>query len=67
MKLEKLITNLHAGDKTYTRAVVRDCFTKEGEVVEYIKVYKVASGVRFPDGEFVPLFDNHGRIADFAK
>jgi hypothetical protein len=67
MKLEKLITNLHAGDKTYTRAIVRDSFKKEGDVVEFIKVYKVAPNVRFPDGEFVPLFDNLGRIADFAK
>lgn len=67
MKLEKLITNLHAGDKTYTRAIVRDSFTKEGEVVEFIKVYKVAPDVRFPDGDFVPLFDNLGRIASFAK
>lgn len=67
MKLEKLITNLHAGDKIYTRAIVRDSFTKEGKVVEFIKVYKVASDVRFPDGDFVPLFDNLGRIAGFTK
>lgn len=67
MKLEKLIKDLHAGDKTYSRAVVRDSFKKDGDVVEFIKVYKVAPDVRFPDGDFSPLFDNLGRIADFTK
>lgn len=67
MKLEKLVKDLRAGDKTYSRAVVRDSFTKDGEVVEFIKVYKVAPDIRFPDGDFSPLFDSLGRISAFKQ
>lgn len=67
MKLEKLVKDLHTGDKTYSRAIVRDSFTKEGETVEFLKIYKVAPDVRFPDGSFVPLFDSYGRISAFKE
>ena len=66
MKLVKLVNDLHNGDKIYSRAVVRDSFKdKEGNVVEFLKICKVAGDVRFPDGDFVPLFDSHGRISAF--
>lgn len=68
MKLVKLVNDLHTGDKTYCRAVVRDSFKdKEGNCVEFLKICKVAADVRFPDGDFIPLFDSLGRIADFKK
>lgn len=67
MKLEKLVKDLHAGGKTYSRAVVRDSFKKDGETVEFLKIHKVAPDVRFPDGDFIPLFDSLGRISAFKE
>lgn len=65
MKLVTYVKDLKCGKKTYARAVCRDSFRKGEDEIEVIKVYKVAEGVVFPNGDFIPLYDDKGRIASF--
>lgn len=67
MKLINTI-NLKAGKKNYTRAICMDSFeNKEGETIEFIKVLKVVEGVTLPNGDFTPLYDDKGRVADIKR
>lgn len=65
MKLITYVKDLKCGKKTYARAVCRDSFRKGEDEIEVIKVYKVVEGVVFPNGDFIPLYDDKGRIAAF--
>ena len=60
--------NLKAGKNNYTRAICVDSFkNKEGEIIEFIKVLKVVEGVTLPNGDFTPLYDDKGRVADIKR
>lgn len=48
------------------RALVKDSFRdKAGNINEYVKILKVKEGVVLPDGEFVALYDDRGRVAGY--
>lgn len=71
MKLITMITiKGHFDDgKEWTakRAVCLDSFKAKGGTNECVKVLKVSNDCVLPDGEFTPLFDDRGRVADVMR
>lgn len=52
---------------TARRAICIDTFNGKGGTNETLKILKIPADITLPDGEFTPLYDEHGRVADIKK